>query len=164
MDSIQSHSGINSSWLLPLRLITFTVICGVIMGWMNYPAYMKAPFLSYCFITLASFVTLLFLKRVNILFLFRFLIAIHFISEIVCEASIIYTTGNLNSQFSVLFLLTIVSAALAYRLAGTLLVASFVSLAFAAVIWIDIPLANNGGQIFLLPREKLIYGDELIFY
>jgi len=148
---------------MPLRLITFSLIFGVIVGWLGYPSYLRASLLAYCFITLASFSTLLFLGRWKVYFLYYFLIALYFITEILCEAGIVYTTGSLYSPFAALFLLTIVSAALVYRLVGTLAVASLVSLAYASVTWMNASFAGLGGRIFP-SGGNLFSTDDTLFY
>lgn len=163
MDSTRAYSGIKSAWLMPLRLITFSLIFGIIVGWLGYPSYLRGPFLAYCFIALASFSTILFLGRWKVYFLFHFLIALYFITEILCEAGIVYTTGSLYSPFAALFLLTIVSAALIYRLVGTLVVASLVSLAYASVTWVNASIARPGGQV--LPSGGILFStDDTFFY
>ncbi len=138
MSNSQSYPGVNIAWFIPLRLITFCLVFGTVIGWMGFPSYMQGPFLVYCVITLASLVILVFCKKYPLKFVLQFLIALQFLSEIINEAGIVFSTGNMYSPFSALFLLTIVSTALIYRLIGTLLVASVVSVVYAAVTWINI--------------------------
>lgn len=150
--------------MIPLRLITFCLISGVILVWLGQPPYLQGPFLSYGFITLASLLILLFLHRLKYYFLFRFMLALQFISEIVCEAGIVYATGTTYSPFAGLFLLTIVSAALIYRLAGTLIVASVVSLIYSAVVWLNQSISVSGTWNLHPGSGGILPADDLLFY
>ncbi|MCP4568539.1 MAG: PAS domain S-box protein [FCB group bacterium] len=156
--------GMKSGWLIPLRLITFCLICGVILGWLGHPNYLQGPFLSYSFITLASFLTLFFLPRFKTYYLSHFLLAMQIITEIICEAGIIYSTGTLNSPFAGLFLLTIVSAALIYRLVGTLLVASVVSLSYGGIVWANSYISVVGNRLPYSEGNKFLPADDILFY
>jgi two-component system sensor histidine kinase PilS (NtrC family) len=161
---ISSYLDPKSYWLLPLRLITFSLISGVIVIWMRFPSYLQAPFLGYCFITLAALVMLLVNRRYDFQLVFRFLIALQFAVEIINEAGIVYATGSLYSPFSALFLLTIVSAAMVYRLAGTLMVASLVSLAYAGVTWFNAYLMVPGSRTIPSVKGGLYSADDILFY
>ena len=156
--------GLRNGWLVALRLVTFSLICGIIILWMGYPSYLHGPLLSYCIVTLATFVALLLARRYPLAFLLRFLLALHFVAEIACEAEIVFTTGNLYSPFAALFLLTIVSAALIYRLVGTLIMASLVSLAYVAVTWLNAALSNLGNQAPSASGGGIFSADDILFY
>jgi len=164
MPSTRTYSVAKSVWLLPLRLITFSLIAGVIVGWLKFPSYLQAPFLAYCFITLAALVTLLILKRTDWQFLYRVLIGLQFTGEILIEVGIVYTTGSLYSPFSALFLLTIVSAALVYRLIGTLVVASVASVAYAGVTWVNALLLSGSSKAAPSVTDSLFGADDILFY
>lgn len=160
----QTYPGVKSPWLLPLRLITFCLVSGVIVIWLGLPSYLQVPFLAYCFSTLAALISLLILRRFNFLMVYRLLIAMQFATEIACEAGIVYTTGSLYSPFSGLFLLTIVSAAMVYRLVGTLLTASLVSLAYASVTWLNSYLMAAGRHIIPSSGDGSGSADDILFY
>lgn len=159
-----SYLGIRSAWLLPLRLITFCLVAGIIVGRLGFPSYLHTPFFTYCIITLAVLVSLLVFRSKRYSLLCRCLIGLQFAGEVLVEVGIVYTTGTHYSPFSALFLLTIVSAALAYRLVGTLVVASMVSLAYAGTTWVmAFMLAPGSGDIPSL-KESLFSGDDTLFY
>lgn len=164
MGSVLPYPSVKSAWLLPLRLITFCMISGVVVAWLKFPHFLQAPFLVYCIITLTMLVTLLLFRRVRLHLLYRFLIALQFSVEILVEVGIVYTTGSLYSPFSVLFLLTIVSAALVYRLVGTLLVASLVSVAYAGVSWVNAAVLGGGGTAASSISDGLFGTDDIVFY
>jgi len=140
------------------------MISGVVVAWLKFPSFLQLPFLVYCLITLTMLVTLLLFRRVRLHFLYRFLIALQFSVEILVEVGIVYTTGSLYSPFSVLFLLTIVSAALVYRLVGTLLVASLVSVAYAGVSWVNAAILSGGGAAASSMTDSLFGADDIVFY
>ncbi|MEE9441200.1 MAG: ATP-binding protein [candidate division Zixibacteria bacterium] len=156
MSLSQTYPGINVGWFAPLRLMNFCLIFWAIVGWLGFPSYTQTSFYLYCFVTLAALISQVFLRRTDYRLLFRVLIALTFVAEIVNEAGIVYSTGSLYSPFSILFLLTIVSSAMVYRLVGTLLIATCASLTFAFVtgININLPVQENlfsqplGGSFF----------------
>lgn len=164
MDSSRTYTGAKISWLLPLRLVTFTLIFGIIVWSLDFPSYMATPFLLYGIVTLAALLTLTFIKRYNLNSLFRFLLILHFALEIANEAGIFYTTGSLYSPFSALFLLTIVSSALVYRLVGTLLIASVVSLVYSVVTWINASMIYPEGEPASVWEIRFFDGDDAFFY
>lgn len=159
-----TYSGVKTVWLLPLRLTAFVLIFGITVGWLGFPSYLQAGFFSYSLITLAALLTLVSLKKTRYTFLFRFLMVLHFAAEIINEAGIVYTSGNLYSPFSALFLLTIVSAALVFRLVGTLLIASLVSIAYAMVTWLITALQSRGEWLPNSLTDGLLSASDTIFY
>lgn len=163
MSSALTYSGVKNAWLLPLRLITFCLISGVNVAWLKFPSFLQAPFLAYCTITLTMLVMLLLFRHLKLHFLYRFLIALQFSAEIFIEVGMVYATGSLYSPFSVLFLLTIVSAALVYRLVGTLMVASLLSVAYAGVSWINAAVLGGGNTASSF-TDSLLNADDIVFY
>ena len=90
-------------------------------------------------------------------------VGLHFVLEIMVESGVVFATGNVNSTFSALYLLTIVSAALVYRLVGTLVVASLASLSYTFIIW----LAHDSVESALdspYSITALFTGEDTIFY
>ena len=160
----QTYPDLKNAWLLPLRMITFCLISGVVVIWMGLPSYLQVPFLAYCVITLAALAVLIIRNRIEFPLVYRSLIALQFAIEIVNEVGIVYTTGSLYSPFSTLFLLTIVSAAMVYRLVGTLFIASLVSVAYAAVTWFNAYLMAPGHKTIPSGNENLYSADDILFY
>ena len=148
---------------LPFRLAQYIILSAIIGMSMGYPDLLHLPFVLYSVATLAFSILLATDKKNNLKQLTVSLIAIQFILEIIVESSIMYATGNINSQFSLLFILTIISASLIFRLIGTLVIASSVSTAYAFMIWFSV----GDGQLPHLSMQSLqtIYsvGDS-IFY
>jgi len=154
----------SNSWLILLRLLIFIVIGGIVTAWLGFPDYLRGPFLGYSFITLASLIMLALRRRLRFPLVASFLTTLTFIAEVGVEAGIVYSTGTLYSPFAVLFLLTIITAALVYRLVGTLLVASLASISYVAVTWINAALSVPGGEMFSSRPGSLFSADDMLFY
>lgn len=59
------------------------------------------------------------------------------VSELFVISMVVYFTGGMRSPYNSLYLMTIISAALSYRLVGTLLIAACASFSFWAVVWTE---------------------------
>ncbi len=160
------------TWFVPLRLASFLILFFVIVLWMGFPGFIRYPFFQYAAITLGLTLLLAFDRKRNFRGVTSALVALHFLFEIVVESGVIYATGNVNSAFSAVFILTIVSAALVYRLVGTLVMASLVSLAYTFIIWLgfsgsDPVLSFNALNTIFSVQESVFYSiflHLLIFY
>jgi len=150
-------------WFIPLRLGSFVILFSVVVFWMRYPDFLHTWLVLYSVFTLA-FTLLLFLgRRLRLTGVTVTVIALQFLLEIVLESGIIYATGNVSSPFSALFIITIVSAALAYRLVGTLITASLVSLAYSFIVWLG--LSSGTDQDFSLRALETIFSArDDVFY
>lgn len=142
---------------LPLRLATYVVLMAIVVAWMKDPHYLRFQVIAYSLVTLAFAGSLALERRFKLGRITHLIIALQFLLEISIETSIIYVTGNINSPFSALFVLTIVSAALAYRMIGTLVVASLVSAAYAFVIWLG--LSNPADATFSMQAIKTVFSS-----
>jgi two-component system sensor histidine kinase PilS (NtrC family) len=150
-------------WFLPLRLVTFVILFAVVVFWIDYPGFLHLPLILYSVFTLGFTLLLAFDRRHKLRMMSASVIALQFLLEIVIESGIIFTTGSINSPFSALFLLTIVSAALAYRLVGTLVVASLVSLAYTFIIWLH---SSEPGEPVFFPDalKNIVSAQDTVFY
>jgi two-component system sensor histidine kinase PilS (NtrC family) len=150
-------------WFLPLRLAAFVILFAVVVFQVGYPGYLHLPFVLYSSFTLGFAVLLAAGGRLRLSSVASVIIAAHFALEIVVESAVVYGTGNVNSQFTALYLLTIVAAALVYRLIGTLMVASMVSMAYAFVIWLG--LSEKSGAV-LSPDafRSILSAQDSVFY
>lgn len=142
---------------LPLRLATYVVLMAIVVAWMKDPHYLRFQIIAYSLVTLAFAVSLALERRFGLRRVTHLLTALQFLLEISIESGIIYVTGNVNSPFSALFVLTIVSAALAYRMIGTLVVASIVSVAYAFVIWLG--LSHVGESDFTVQALTTVFSS-----
>jgi two-component system, NtrC family, sensor histidine kinase PilS len=147
---------------LPLRLATYVILIAIAVAWMKDPRYLHFQVIIYSLVTLAFSIGLALEKKFELTRVTRLLTALQFLIEISLESGIIYVTGNLHSPFSALFALTIVSAALAYRLVGTLVVASIVSGTYAFVIWLG--LSQASGDLSVRALKTIFSSNDLAFY
>jgi two-component system sensor histidine kinase PilS (NtrC family) len=160
-------------WFLPLRLVTFVILFSVIVLLMGYPGHLQLGFVLYAMFTLGFALVLVLDKRSKLRRLTLVLIAFQFLLEILLESGVMYSSGTAASSFVALYLLTIVSAALTFRLTGTLIVASLASLAYTVVIWLGVESGGNPGltiqdlRVLVLPTDAVLnsaFLHILIFY
>ncbi len=151
------------SWFIPLRFASFIILFSVVVFWMGYPLFLRLQFVIYSVLTLAFALFITFDKKLKLINVTSSLIALQFVFEILIESGIIYATGNINSPFSGLFILAIVSAALIYGMVGTLLIASVVSIAYAFIIWFGL-VGSADTAISLHMLQTVFVGKENAFY
>lgn len=169
----KTESAKRLDWFIPLRLGSFIILFSVVVFWMRYPEFLRLWFVLYSALTLALTLLLALDRQRRLANATATITALQFFFEIVLESGIVYATGNVNSPFSALFILTIVSAALAYRLVGTLVIASLVSLAYTFIIWLglssgtDPDLSLKALRTIFAARDSVFYAiflHILIFY
>jgi len=119
---------------LPLffRLFIYIFILLVVILYFKVSKALFLPFFSYSLITFIFLVLLLFKERLQSEILFKSIIALQLIFEVLVETGIMAASAKVESPFAILFLLTIVSASLVYNLAGVLLIATLASFGFAS--------------------------------
>ena len=113
---------------------------------MKYPGYLSFPYFAYSLLTLLLPIILLLRRWIDIKSLLGLIPFLQSLSEIIVEVGIIYTTGNIQSAFSGLFILTIISSALVSNLAGTLGVASIISVSYAFISWFGLAISGEPGS------------------
>ncbi|UCD62794.1 MAG: PAS domain S-box protein [Candidatus Zixiibacteriota bacterium] len=150
-------------WFLPLRLAQYVVLFAVVVFWMNYPSYVQLQFILYSICTLVFTLLLAVGRRHELGAATAAVVGLQFLFEVVIESTIIFSTGSINSPFSALFVLTIVSAALVYRLLGTLIVASLVSTAYAFIIWMGLYGTDNP-NLSVQALKTIFSNDDRAFY
>jgi len=161
MDS--SHDSRRLGLFLPLRLAAYVILISVVVVWMDDPQYLRFPTIIYSVLTLAFAVSLGLEKKYPLKGVTYVLIGLQSLLEISIESGVIYATGNVNSPFSALFVLTIVSAALVYRMVGTLVVASLVSLAYAFIIWLGLT-GSSDAEFSMQALRTIFLTHESVFY
>jgi two-component system sensor histidine kinase PilS (NtrC family) len=122
---------LRSTWFIPLRLSIFLLIFGAVVLSEAGQSGIFRPFLFYSVATLLFLLVIEFDIRIIKPRFLSLIVFAHIILELIAEGAIIRGAGHLTSQYSALFLLTIVSSSLVYRLAGTLSVATLASLLYA---------------------------------
>lgn len=154
---------IKAGWLLSLRLTTYVLITGIVIYWLRYPDLLSFPFFAYSLLTLMLPTLFLMKKWFEIGFLLKVVPLVQIVLEIIVEVGIIYTTGNISSTFSGLFILTIISAALVTNLAGTLGVASLVSVSYSFVVWFGLAVGGEPGSS-TRALETIFSSEDAAFY
>ncbi|MCX6827012.1 MAG: PAS domain S-box protein, partial [candidate division Zixibacteria bacterium] len=139
-------SALKTGWILLLRLTTYVLISGIVIFRLHNPGYLSFPFFAYSFLTLFLPVILLLKRWFEVRSLLKVLPFFQTLFEVVVEIGIIYATGNVQSSFSGLFILTIISSALVSDLAGTLGIASLISMAYAFIIWFGLAISGVPGS------------------
>ena len=124
----------------------------------------EVPFVLYAFSTLVFAVLLATRRRHKSARLTSTAISCQFIFEITLECGIILQTGGAYSPYSALIVLSIVSAALWYRLSGTLLVASAASLGLALSVWTRLATAGHGWRLSYSTVGRVFENHETEFY
>ena len=122
-------------WLLLSRLFVFLLLLGIVVFFLKVPDSLLVPFLIYSLLTLVSLLIISSHPKRTYRFLFNFIIALHILFEIIIEAGVVYHTGQENSPFAILFIITIISTSLVYHLVGSVIVASLSILSYAVTIW-----------------------------
>lgn len=128
-----SHSKI--PWLLLSRLSIFVLLLVMVVFFFHVPNFLLLPFTLYSFFTLTLLLLIAFgLNRTHQL-LFTCVVILQFLFEIGIQTGVVHHTGGGDSSFAVLFILTILSASLVYRMIGSAIVAGLSSLGYAIVLW-----------------------------
>ena len=148
--------------MLSLRLLTYVLIAGIVLFRALYSGFLSFPFFAYSLTTLCLPIMIILKRWYNPTFLFKGISALQTFFEIVAVLGIIYATGNINSTYSGLLVLTVISASLVYSLAGTLLTASVVSLGYAVVVWFGFGGIERGLSGHAL--ETIFSSQDAAFY
>ncbi len=152
---------LKSSWFLPLRLSIFLLVFGAVVLSGASQSGNFQPFLIYSITTLVFLLVIEF----NVPFIrprvLSFIILSQIVLELAAEGTVIRGAGHLTSQYSVLFLLTIVSASLVYRLSGTLSVGTLASLIYA---FTSTTQGYPGGIFDLAQLQKAYQANDELFY
>ncbi len=160
-------------WFLALRMTSYVILLAVVLVSFRLPRSLEAPLIIYSLLTLGFALLYALDKRGSLPLLTKSIIALQFVSEIGIESLLVINSGGSNSTYSALFLLTIVSAAMAYRLVGTLLVATIVSASYVVTVWFGLalaaepPMAGDMWRVITQTPDHVFYAvflHLLIFY
>ncbi|MGB8656385.1 MAG: ATP-binding protein [Candidatus Zixiibacteriota bacterium] len=122
-------------WLLLSRLSIFVLLLIIVVLFLHVPNFLLFPFVVFSCAILTLLLLIAFgLNRSHGL-LFGTVVAVQFAFEIGIETGIIHYTGGIDSPYVLLFILTILSASLVYRLAGSTIVAGLSSTAYILLLW-----------------------------
>lgn len=124
-------------WLLLSRLSIFMLLLVIVVLFFQVPDPLVSPFMAYSSATLALLLLLAFAVRQTHRLLFAAVVILQLALEVAVEIGLIQHTGGMDSPFAVLFILTILSAGLTYRLVGSVVMAGLASLAYVFVLWFE---------------------------
>jgi len=141
----RSDSDSRGLWLLGVRALVGVVVLATDWGVLRNPVVLDAPHALYIIFGGLVFLTYTLSRRYRFRRVFYCCLSVQFIAELIIEGGIVASSGGLSSPFFALYLLTVVSAALSYRLVGTLLIATAAAIAYFAVVH---PSAGSAGGLF----------------
>lgn len=131
----RSDSDGKGLWLLGVRALVSVVVLITDWGVLHNPLQLDTLHVLYITFGLLVFLTYAANRRYGFHRLFYLCLSIQLFAELLIVGSIVETSGGLTSPFFALYLLTIVSAALSYRLVGTLLVATAAAISYIGAIY-----------------------------
>lgn len=147
------HSAVTlrPSWVVSTRLVAFAVTVALAWPLLKRTPYLTSSLIIYTTATITAVMAVLMGRRHAASPLASVLRAVQIACELVVVSLIVLHTGGIRSPSFYLYLTTIISAAVSYRLVGTLLVASAATTAYVIVVWID---SGHGLSVFQ-PNEWL---------
>ena len=153
----------NARWLLPIRLLAYVLISGIVIFRINYPGFLSFPFFAYSLLTLLLPALLVARRWVTVGFVLKSTAFVQSVFEMLVILGIVYVTGNINSSYSGLLILCIISTALVSRLVGTLSIASLVSCGYAFIVWFGLGLGGDAGSASRA-LETIFSSQDAAFY
>lgn len=152
-----------SGWLLILRLVVFCLVVGVSL-YAGIPRGL-AWTLLWCYF--AATLTFLLLYRRGRQARFglpaRYSGTLLLLLEVAVEGSLVARTHAIASPYLLLFVLTIISASLQFRLVGTLLVATATSFAVTVAAFVAVAAGDTGLQAARDFTQVLRLNDDLFY-
>lgn len=154
---------LKGSWFVPLRLAIFLLLFGAVVLAEGTRGGLFWPFLLYSLTTILFVVMVEVNGRLIRSWMVSTAIFVQIGLELVIEGALTHGSGQLTSQFSILFLLTIISASLAYRLLGTLAVATLAAIVYSIQTSLPSLLAGAPMQEIRRVGERIASSDD-VFY
>lgn len=125
------------SWVIGTRTVTFAVTAALAWPHLSASLALETGVLVYGFFTALAILSLLIIKRWKLPLLVSTALSLQIAAELAVISMVVHFTGGMRSPYNSLYLMTIISAALSYRLVGTLFVATCASASFFLVVWIE---------------------------
>lgn len=124
-------------WVIGTRAVTFAVTAALAWPHLDVSPTLETAVVVYGAFTALAIASLLLLKRARLQYLTSAALTLQIATELVVISMVVHYTGGMRSPYNSLYLMTIISAALSYRLVGTLLVAACAASSFFMVVWIE---------------------------
>jgi two-component system sensor histidine kinase PilS (NtrC family) len=135
--SRRGNQGARSAWVIGTRSVTCAVTAALAWPHLEVSGALGNALFAYGFFTALAIVSLLLQRRGRLQLLVSTALSLQIAAELAVISMVVYFTGGMRSPYNSLYLMTIISAALSYRLVGTLFVAACSSLTFFGVVWIE---------------------------
>lgn len=124
-------------WVIGTRTVTFGVTAALAWPHLSVSPSLEVALLIYGCLTAAAVLALLLLKRRRLYRITNAALSVQIAAELLVVSLIVYHTGGMRSPYNSLYMMSIISAALSYRLIGTLFVAACASASFFSVVWVE---------------------------
>ena len=121
-------------WSLSVRALVSLIVLATDWAIVRKAVVLEPVHAAYLVAAACVFSTYFLSRRRRFHTLFFLCLSIQVLVEVYLEGGIVAASGGISSSFFALFLLTIVSAALSFRLVGTLMVASVAAVSYLAVV------------------------------
>lgn len=125
------------SWVIGTRTVTFAVTAALAWPHLTTSLALETGLLTYGFFTALAVFSLMLFKRRRLQKLVSTALSLQIAAELIVISMVVHFTGGMRSPYNSLYLMTIISAALSYRLVGTLFVAACAAASFFMVVWIE---------------------------
>jgi two-component system sensor histidine kinase PilS (NtrC family) len=135
--SRRNNQGARPMWVIGTRAVTFAVTAALAWPHLATSIWLNWALPVYGSFTVLAILSLLFLKGVRFRKLVSTALTLQIAMELIVISMVVHFTGGMRSPYNSLYLMTIISAALSYRLVGTLLIAASASSSFFLVVWIE---------------------------
>ncbi len=135
--SRRNNQGARPMWVIGTRAVTFAVTAALAWPHLATSIGLNWALPVYGSFTVLAILSLLLLKGVRFRKLVSTTLTLQIAIELIVVSLVVYFTGGMRSPYNSLYLMTIISAAMSYRLVGTLLIAACASSSFFLVVWIE---------------------------
>lgn len=133
----RGNQAARSSWVIGTRTVTFAVTAALAWPHLAVSSTLETALYVYGFFTALAVLTVFLQRRWRLPLLISLSQSLQIAAELTVISMVVFFTGGMRSPYNSLYLMTIISAALSYRLVGTLFVAACSSLTFFGVVWIE---------------------------
>lgn len=124
-------------WVIGTRVVTCAVTAALAWPYLESSALLKSSLLVYGLFTAMAILAMFVLKGVRFRKLVSSALTLQLATELAVISMVVHYTGGMRSPYNSLYMMTIISAALSYRLVGTLIVATCAASSFFMVVWIE---------------------------
>jgi two-component system sensor histidine kinase PilS (NtrC family) len=136
-------------FVLGLRLLIFLALLAGLVAGTRVPAELFWPLVAYGVFSLGFLFPLGWKTPLALSRSWMYFYTAQLILEVCLEGAVLRYTGDFSSPFSALFVLSIISAALIFRFAGTLLFATLAALIYTIALAVSVAGEFHGPEVLL---------------